>query len=71
MKKLIFVFAIIVMVVVFGKISHKEMVDELFLDNVEALAAGEFGHDTCIGDGNVTCSTGEKVKYVITHFNLE
>ncbi|WP_455665275.1 NVEALA domain-containing protein [Phocaeicola sp.] len=68
---MIFVFAIIVVAVVLGKTSHEEVAGELFLDNVEALAAGEFDSETCIGSGNVTCCTGEKVEYVITHFNLE
>jgi len=71
MKKLIFVFAIIVVVVALGKISHEEVAGDLFLDNVEALAAEEFTNEICIGSGNVTCYTGEKVEYTITHFNLE
>lgn len=70
MKKLITVFTVIIMAVLFlGNISNKEVMNDLFLDNVEALATGEFGRDTCIGDGNVTCSTGEKVEYVITPYN--
>ena len=39
--------------------------------NVEALAAGEFGRDICLGSGNVTCSTGEKVECVIRPFGLD
>ena len=44
---------------------------EFLLDNVEALAAGESGYDTCLGSGNVTCSTGEKVECVIRPFGLD
>ena len=36
-----------------------------------ALAAGEFGRDICLGSGNVTCSTGEKVECVIRPFGLD
>ena len=38
---------------------------------MEALAAGEFGRDICLGSGNVTCSTGEKVECVIRPFGLD
>ena len=36
-----------------------------------ALAAGESGYDTCLGSGNVTCSTGDKVEYVLIPFGLD
>ena len=48
-----------------------ETLSDLTLDNVEALAAGESGYDTCLGSGNVTCSTGEKVECVIRPFGLD
>jgi hypothetical protein len=54
-----------------GKTSGKAVESKLLLDNVEALAAGEFGRDTCLGSGNVTCSTGEKVEYVLRPFSLD
>ncbi|WP_368334918.1 NVEALA domain-containing protein [Phocaeicola dorei] len=55
-----------------GKAIRKEPVEsEFLLDNVEALAAGESGYDTCLGSGNVTCSTGEKVECVIRPFGLD
>lgn len=41
------------------------------LENVEALAAGEAGYDICLGSGNVTCSTGDKVEYVLIPFSLD
>ena len=50
---------------------HKPVESEFLLDNVEALAAGESGYDTCLGSGNVTCSTGEKVECVIRPFGLD
>ena len=53
------------------KQSGKPVESEFLLDNVEALAAGESGYDTCLGSGNVTCSTGEKVEYVLRPFSLD
>ena len=53
------------------KQSGKPVESEFLLDNVEALAAGEFGRDICLGSGNVTCSTGEKVECVIRPFGLD
>lgn len=54
-----------------GKAIRKAGESEFLLDNVEALAAGEFGRDICLGSGNVTCSTGEKVECVIRPFGLD
>ena len=54
-----------------GKQSGKPVESEFLLDNVEALAAGESGYDTCLGSGNVTCSTGDKVEYVLIPFGLD
>lgn len=73
MKKVIVLFTAIVATAVMylGKTSGKVVENELFSENVEALAAGEFGHDICIGSGNVSCSTGDKVEYVLTPFSLE
>lgn len=53
------------------KQSGKPVESEFLLDNVEALAAGEFGRDICLGSGNVTCSTGDKVEYVLIPFGLD
>ena len=73
MKKVFAFFTIVIVmsVMVLEKKSGKTEESNLFLDNVEALAAGEFGHDICLGSGNVTCSTGEKVEYVLTPFTLD
>ena len=35
------------------------------------LSVGESGYDTCLGSGNVTCSTGDKVEYVLIPFGLD
>ena len=73
MKKAIMLLTtvIVMVVVVWEKTSGKAVESKLLLDNVEALAAGEFGRDTCLGSGNVTCSTGEKVEYVLRPFSLD
>lgn len=73
MKKVIVLFTAVAATVVMylGKTSGKVVENELFFENVEALAAGESGYDICIGSGNVTCSTGDKVEYVLTPFSLD
>ena len=73
MKKVIMLFtAVVVMaVVVWEKTSGKAVESNFLLENVEALAAGEAGYDICLGSGNVTCSTGEKVECVIRPFGLD
>lgn len=73
MKKVIVLFTAVVAIVVMvlGKTSGKVVESELFLENVEALAAGEFGHIICIGSGNVTCDTGAKVECVLRPFSLD
>ena len=73
MKKVIMLFtAVVVMaVVVWEKTSGKAVESNFLLENVEALAAGEAGYDTCLGSGNVTCSTGDKVENVLIPFSLD
>lgn len=72
MKKIILVFAVIILAVLaIGKNSNKEVMDELLLDNVEALADGEYDGEWCIGIGNLSCDTGEKVEYIVTNISLE
>ena len=77
MKKVIMLFtAVVVMaVVVWEKTSGKAVESNFLLENVEALAAGEAGYDICLGSGlgsgNVTCSTGDKVEYVLIPFSLD
>lgn len=72
MKKVFVLFtAVVVMaVIVWEKTSGKTVESKLFLENVEVLAAGEFGPGICLGSGNVTCCTGDKVEYVLTPFSL-
>ena len=47
--------------------------DELMIENVEALAAGEGGTPVhCVGYGCVDCPLGTiKVKYVSTSYSLD
>ena len=38
------------------QISHSEKLDDLLLENIEALAAGESGDDSkCFGSGSIVC----------------
>lgn len=48
-------------------------VDELLLENVEALASEEVGEPTlCLGVGEVDCPIAQtKVKYVMSGYSLE
>lgn len=73
MKKVFVLFTVVMLMAVMAweKQSGKPVESEFLLDNVEALAAGEFGRDICLGSGNVTCSTGEKVECVISPFGLD
>ena len=73
MKKVIMLFtAVVVMaVVVWEKTSGKAVESNFLLENVEALAAGEAGYVICLGSGNATCSTGDKVEYVLIPFSLD
>lgn len=73
MKKVFMLFTVVMVMAVMAweKKSEKSVESEFLLDNVEALAAGEFGRDTCLGSGNVTCSTGEKVEYVLIFSSLD
>jgi len=67
MKKVFVLFIVVMLMAVMAweKQSGKPV------DNVEALAAGESGYDICLGSGNVTCSAGEKVEYVLRPFSLD
>ena len=69
MKKVFVLFTVVMLMAVMAweKQSGKPVESEFLLDNVEALAAGESGYDTGLGSGNVTCSTGDKVEYVLTN----
>lgn len=75
MKKVILMFTIaLVAIVILERFANRKAIaNDLFLSNVEALAADESdrGYD-CRGTGNVTCpSNGEKVYYYKILFNLE
>ncbi|WP_455673166.1 NVEALA domain-containing protein [Phocaeicola sp.] len=71
-KGIVLLTAIVAIAVMFlGKASDKVVESKLFLENVEALAADEFGHYICIGSGNIVCNTGEKVEYLLTPFSLD
>ena len=51
---------------------REKPVDVLFLENVEALASGEYGsHIYCIDFGTLDCPlNGTKVKYIIEEYNM-
>lgn len=74
MRKTFFaIFVIAGMAIMFGKLSNKDkLVNNLLLENVEALASGEGGGIWCIGSGYTTCPlTGTKVAYTKEPYNLE
>lgn len=74
MRKTFFAICVIAgMAAVFGKFSPKgKHVNNLLLENVEALAAGEGGEAWCRGSGNTLCpQTGTMVAYTIEFFDLE
>lgn len=51
MKKVFVLFTVVMLMAVMAweKQSGKPVESEFLLDNVEALAAGESGYDTCLG----------------------
>ena len=61
------------MTAMFGKFSNKEkLVDNLLLENIEALASGEGGGTWCVGTGCTHCpATGERVAYIKEPYNLK
>ncbi len=74
MRKTFFaIFVIAGVAVMFGKLSNKEkLVNNLLLENVEALAAGEGGGAWCRGSGNTICpQIGIRVAYTVEPYNLE
>ena len=72
MKKvsLLLMVALVATVSVWSAFQQKEVMDELLLSNVEALADNELEHGRCYGSGNVTCINGVKVAYAYGLFSL-
>ncbi len=54
------------------QISHSEKLDDLLLENIEALAAGESGDDSkCFGGGLIVCPlTNQGVAHVQIYYSL-
>ena len=54
------------------QISHSEKLDDLLLENIEALAAGETGSGgACVGRGSVVCPlTKEGVEHVHIYYSM-
>ena len=54
------------------QISHSEKLDDLLLENIEALAAGESGSGgACVGRGSVVCPlTKEGVEHVHIYYSM-
>ncbi len=52
--------------------THSESLDDLLLENIEALAAGESGDDSkCVGRGSVVCPlTKEGVEHVHIYYSM-
>ena len=74
MRKIFLVILLVAgMIAMFGKFSEKEnLVGNLFLDYIEALASGEGGGIWCVGTGCTHCpATGERVAYIKEPYNLK
>ena len=48
-----------------------ETMNELALQNVEALSSQEMGNAYCFGSGNVLCPNGEWEEFVFTGYSLK
>lgn len=56
----------------FDTAQSQKKLDDLFMNNVEALATGEDEVPVhCYGSGSVDCPSGAKVKFVISGFGLD
>lgn len=75
MKKKIWIVSslVLVMAISFYFHSHQKVADSLLLENVEALAVGEYDVPIhCAGRGTVDCPISEvKVKIVASGYSLE
>lgn len=73
-KKVLLAGLLLVASVTFTSYSHSKEKEfqNLVLENIEALAAGEGGMNACIGSGSLDCPlTHDKVEYVIEDYSLE
>lgn len=72
-KTFLIIFVVAGIAAMFGKFSNKEeIVNNLLLENVEALASGEGGGTWCVATGCTICpATGEKVAYTMDSYNLK
>lgn len=76
MKKkvlLIILFLVVTVVTFFQFGSGKDELQSLMLENIDALASGEWGDaPSCIGSGSVDCPTAHvKVYLVVSGYSLE
>lgn len=71
-KVFLAILVIAAIAVMFGKFSTEEKLgNDLFLENVEALASGEGDNIWCVGSGNTYCpKTGDYVYYTKEPYNL-
>ena len=74
-KKILFagLFLVTITAVTFYFHSQKKNLDNLMLENIEALASGEWGPNAlCYGSGSVDCPANHvKVEYVMSGYSLE
>lgn len=74
-KKIFFagLFLVTIASVTFYSHSRKKDLGNLILENVEALASGEWGSDArCLGSGSVDCPINHvKVRYVVSGYGFE
>lgn len=74
-KKILFIgsFLVAAIAVSFQLSTEKNNLESLMLENIDALASGEWGaNPKCYGSGSVDCPvTHVKVKYVMSGYSLE
>ena len=56
---------IVVVNVTFQLHSHKDYLEDLLLENVEALANIEIIQDECVGNGSIDCPIGNIKEYFL------
>ena len=69
---LVAVFQFFLLPLGYAETTHSESLDNLLLENIEALAAGETGSGgACVGRGSVVCPlTKEGVEHVHIYYSM-
>ena len=63
--------SVVVLSVTFQLHSRKNHLEDLLLENIEALADNETSHGGCLGSGSVDCPIGNIKVHMVIHYIIE